>query len=221
MKLRDQKPDINFLVRRNKSAATVSKFGPRIVTTELDLRSFIGQASRDSVWVSYSKELTEVLVKYAATAPCKMGKGVFVHPIELKMVPVLLSLFHRIAFATDGEFIQAAELAEVLQSNHCANLLIGGFVNDANKTITLWRGNLESLTVPFSAFPKSGNGTGPDFTSFSIVDCGQTVKLGDYEAAVDAILYENDVEYRREIAKKRRRRKSERPASQRNQKQNK
>jgi hypothetical protein len=35
------------------------------------------------------------------------------------------------------------------------------------------------------------------------VDCGQTVKLGDYEAAVDALLYDYDPEFRRTISKRR------------------
>ena len=59
------------------------------------------------------------------------------------------------------------------------------------------------LTVPFSTFEKSGDGTEPDFNKFAVIDCGQTVQLGNYEAAVDAILYEHDPEYRRRISKKR------------------
>jgi hypothetical protein len=96
----------------------------------------------------------------------------------------------KITFKVDGGFISAEELAEVLKAKNRADLLIGGFVNKTTQTITLWRGNLESLTVPFSAFEKSGEGTVPDFNSFSVIDCGQTIKLGNYEAAVDAILYE-------------------------------
>jgi DNA-binding Xre family transcriptional regulator len=129
--------------------------------------------------------------------------GVFIHTLDMKTIPVLSSLFRRIAFSVDGGFLPAVELAEVLEAGNRANLVIGGFVNDATKTITLWRGNLESLTVPFSAFENSGNGTEPDFESFSVIDCGQTVKLGEYEAAVDAILYEYDSEFRRAHSKRR------------------
>jgi DNA-binding Xre family transcriptional regulator len=129
--------------------------------------------------------------------------GVFVHALDMKTIPVLSSLFRRIAFAVDDGFIPAEVLAEVLEADNRANLLIGGFVNDVMQTVTLWRGNLESLTVPFSTFEKSGDGTEPDFNAFSVTDCGQTVKLGNYEAAVDAILYEYDPAYRRAISKKR------------------
>jgi len=125
------------------------------------------------------------------------------HALDVNTIPALTSCFRRIAFTTDGGFLPAEELAEVLAAEHRADLFIGGSVNHATETITFWRGHVKPLTVPFSAFEKSGDGTAPDFHQFSVIDCGQTVRLGDYEAAVDAILYEYDPEYRRRIAKKR------------------
>ena len=59
------------------------------------------------------------------------------------------------------------------------------------------------LTVPFTAFGTSGSGTKPNFNKFAVIDCGQSIQLGDYEAAVDAVLYEYDPEYRRRISKQR------------------
>ena len=50
-------------------------------------------------------------------------------------------------------------------------------------------------------FQPSGKGTHPDFTRLSLADYGHTVRLGDYEASSDAILYEIDPEYRRKIRK--------------------
>ena len=132
-----------------------------------------------------------------------MGFGLFIHGVDIRTIPALSSAFQRIAFAVDGGFIAADELAEVLKAENRANLFIGGMVNQATETITFWRGNLKPLTVPFSAFEKSGDGTKPNFNAFAVIDCGQTVKLGDDEAAVDAILYESDLAYRREINKKR------------------
>jgi DNA-binding Xre family transcriptional regulator len=98
---------------------------------------------------------------------------------------------------SDGAFLAADELAAALRAEHRANLLIGGCVDQGTKTITLWRGNLHALTVPFSAFEKSGTGASPDFEAFSLDDGGQTIRLGEYEAAVDAVLYEFDADYRR------------------------
>jgi DNA-binding Xre family transcriptional regulator len=205
MAVKEKQPNRSMILldRHSKRAAAFAELRPRVVTSVMDLRDSVAHASKDSVWISYASALTDELVKSAFPVPATLGIGVFIHALEMKTIPVLSSLFRRIAFAVDGGFIPAEELAEVLAADNRANLLIGGFVNEATQTITLWRGNLESLTVPFSAFEKSGDGTKPNFKAFSVTDCGQTVKLGGYEAAVDAVLYEYDPEYRRAISKKR------------------
>lgn len=40
---------------------------------------------------------------------------------------------------TRKRFLSAEELAEVFEAEHRANLLIGGFVNESMRTVTLWR----------------------------------------------------------------------------------
>jgi len=192
-----------LLDRAAKRAATFAPLHPRVVSTRADLRSSLASATKDSLWVSYAPDLTHALVKGVAANPPSLGLGLFVHTLEMQSIPVLSSAFRRIAFTPNGGFLPAEDLSEVLSAENRADLFIGGFVNRPTETITLWRGNLDSLTVPLSAFPRSGDGTEPDFDAFSIVDSGQTVRLGQYEAAVDAILYEFDPEYRRRISKKR------------------
>lgn len=43
-------------------------------------------------------------------------------------------------------------------------------------------------TVLFSEFETSGDGIEPDFTDVEVVDDGQTLRLGEYEAAVDSLI---------------------------------
>ena len=202
-KVSQSKSSMILLDRATKRATAFAGLHPQIVSSLSDLRNSVAHATKDSVWISYASDLTAELVKRASPVPATLGMGVFIHALDMKTIPVLTSLFRRIAFSVDGGFIPAEELAEVLEAKNRSDLLIGGFVNNATKTITFWRGTFESLTVPFSAFEKSGDGTEPDFNSFSVIDCGQTIKLGNYEAAVDAILYEYDPEYRRATSKKR------------------
>lgn len=95
------------------------------------------------------------------------------------------------------------ELFDVLGSGHRANLFVGGAVAPAAKSLVLIRGDLTSLVVPFSWFVARPNGPKPDFASFEVIDSGQTIKLGDYEAAADAVLYELDPEFRRQERKRR------------------
>jgi len=42
-----------------------------------------------------------------------------------------------------------------------------------------------------------------DFKAFSVADYGHAVRLGEYEAATDAILYEFDSDYRKTLSKQR------------------
>ena len=85
------------------------------------------------------------------------------------------------------------ELLAVLAAKNRNDLFVGGAVQA--KTIVLYRGNLQSVTVPLAWFAPSGSGVRPNFSRFSIIDFGQTVKLGKYEAATDAILYDHDPIY--------------------------
>ncbi len=198
-----EKRQMFLLDRAKKRSSRFASLQPQVVSSVAQLRNCVAHATRDSLWVSYASDLTEALVRNASADQPFLGLGLFIHSLDMKTVPALSSFFRRIAFTMDGGFIPSAELAEVLAAENRDDLFIGGSVNHATETITFWRGNLKSLTVPFSTFEKSGDGTEPDFDKFAVIDCGQTVKLGDYEAAVDAILYEYDPEYRRRISKQR------------------
>jgi len=191
-----------LLDRSAKRVAAFADLHPRVFSSVASLHESKVQGSRNSLWISYSVDLTNALVK-RITSSATLGLGLFIHPLDAKSIPALSRLFRRIAFTVDGGFLPADELAEALISKNRANLFIGGFVNPATETATFWRGNLHSLTVPLASFETSGDGMAPDFTAMSVIDGGQTVKLGDYEAAVDAILYEHDPEYRRELSQRR------------------
>ncbi len=197
---------LDHAIDRTKAFAALA---PEIVSSPAQLTKTFDDAVKKAgnnniMWISYAPDLTSELVKHATEVHSgRLGTGLFVHSLNVKTVHALSSLFRPIAFLDDGVFIAVDDLVEVLQAANRENLLIGGFVNKETQTVTLWRGDLQSLIVPFDAFEKSGDGTVPDFDSFSVTDCGQTVQLGDYEAAVDALLYEYDPKYRRSIAKKR------------------
>lgn len=203
MKAIDKERRFFLLGRSKKRLAAFDALRPHAIATVADIRQSVAHAGRNSLWVSYDRELTEQLVKSVSATLTSLGSGVFIHSLDAEAIPALSSVFRRIAFTADGGFIPAEELAEVLEDENRSELFIGGVVNKATETVTFWRGDLEPLTVPFAAFKPSGDGTKPDFNDFSVIDSGQTVRLGRYEAAVDAILYEYDPAYRRAIAKKR------------------
>jgi hypothetical protein len=120
-------------------------------------------------------------------------------------LPALEDLFDAVAWGTASfKLLPHAELAEVLGSANRHDLFIGGFVDPGTETLVLFRGDFERLVVPLSVFKAFGDGPEPNPSALSLLDYGQTVGLGDYQAASDAILYEVDSDYRRRINARRR-----------------
>ncbi|MBV9948120.1 MAG: helix-turn-helix transcriptional regulator [Myxococcales bacterium] len=111
---------------------------------------------------------------------------------------ILHALF-RVVIAPDDRvrLLAPEEMADVLADEHAENFFIGGVVDRDDKAIVLYRGNLEPLLVPLDWFRAKPRRPEPDFDALALTDSGNTVQLGEYEAATDAILYEFDPEARR------------------------
>lgn len=114
-------------------------------------------------------------------------------------------LFEPFVWSTENfYFLPRPELAEALANERRGDLFIGGYADPHNRTLTLVRGDLRRLSVPVSIFRPTGIGEKADAFRLAFIDGGNTVRLGDYEAATDAILYEADPDYRRRLMAKRR-----------------
>ena len=85
-----------------------------------------------------------------------------------------------------------------------SELFVAVATDTGTQTVTLRRADLTAVVVPFSLFHPSGDGHRPDFSRPRVTDYGRTVAFGEYEAAGDAILYETDAEYRKELHAQRR-----------------
>jgi hypothetical protein len=116
------------------------------------------------------------------------------------MIPALERRFLRVVYVvrTDG-CLPREMLRETLQSLDRKDRFVGGMVDKKAGIVTLWRGDLTSLVVPFSAFAPTANGIRPDWDRFTVTDYGHTLRFGSYEAAADAVLYEYDPAFRRRL----------------------
>jgi len=99
--------------------------------------------------------------------------------------------------------VQLNELVEVLKQPNRADFCIGGSVEPEHQMVVLVRGILDVLPVPMEVFKPTGDGIEPDFDDFEVIDYGQTLRFGRYEASFDAVLYEMDEDYRRRLNKQR------------------
>ena len=199
---RPVRPHTVVLDKAVKRPKQFSPLDPEIVSSVASVRDSIAHATKNTLWISYARELTEALVRTVRRPSPQLGSALLLHSITTGSVPALATCFKQVAFAQDG-CLPPEELAEALNAKNKADLFIGGSVDHASRTVTFYRGDMQPLTVPFSAFEKSGDGISPDFGSFSLADSGQTIRFGEYEAASDAILYEFDPQYRRRIHKER------------------
>jgi len=193
-----------LLSKRRRSVHWFAPLRPKLVSSIKRVREVVAQADNHSLWISDEKSLTDTLLNTLASHPGSLGKIVLLYQPTLASIPVLARYFRHVVFGREKGFLPPVELAEVLAAPHKADLFIGGIVDDDAKTLTLWRGDLTTLTVPFTAFPPSGDGIIPDYSAFAVIDYGHTVQLGAYEAATEALLYEYDPRYRRRIARERR-----------------
>jgi hypothetical protein len=162
-----------------------------------------------SAWVARDEKSAETLVRAAVAksmrrrsrADRRLGKLVFLGKPRRGLFNPALSLFNSVAVAE--RWLSLPEMVEILGSRDRRKYVIGGAVDQGTETLTIVRGDLTQLTVPLSVFRPSGT-TKPDFRRFDVIDFGQTIRLGEYEADTDAVLYEADPEYRKRERNRRR-----------------
>lgn len=197
-------PSCTFLLsRRMTRVRQFAVLRPEKISSRQSVCKSLERADKHSLWISDEKALTDVLLKAAVCHPRAIGNMVLLHRPTLASIPGLSTYFNHLAFAMDDGFLPPDELAEVLAAANKAELFIGGIIDPDADTMTLWRGNLKTLIVPLTAFTTSGDGMVPDFSAFTVTDYGHSVRLGAYEAASDALLYEFDPDYRRCIGRQR------------------
>lgn len=172
------------------------------------LQSVVREAPRTKkrVYITYLGRSADDLVREGMKLGrgARMGNLLTLEPPRPESVASLSALFERVIGAIPGyAWLPKEEVPTVVSAKDASDRFIGGAVDMAGKTVSLVRGNLSMLVVPFSHFKASGDGTKPDFSKPSFSDYGVTVAFGEYEASADGILYEFDPDYRQKLKKER------------------
>lgn len=172
-----------------------------------EVEAAVSQPTKRVTWISSNRAFTDILLEKAlvARAPHRESHLITLTPPRSESIPALLGLFHPVFGLVEGfQWLPKEELVEVITREDAGDRFIGGIVDLKGKALTLLRGDITTLVVPFSLFDRAGDGTTPDFTRLRLTDYGRTIALGEYEAAADAVLYELDLDYRRRLKKQRR-----------------
>ncbi len=160
----------------------------------------------ESAWISTTNEKTEALL-HAATLFLAahhgrrrtLGDLLLLESPRTESLPALHTVFRNVVGQVKTtKMLPPEELVSVLRSprEEARDLFIGGSVDPKSDTLALTRGDLETVVVPLSMFRPSGTAT-PEPSKLAVTDYGHTIRLGEYEAAADAILYEVDPEFRK------------------------
>lgn len=176
------------------------------------IRDAVGQATPQSLWLSFCSKMTDELLRaandYFSTRrghSLRIGNIFMLEPPRERALPVLRSFFGKVIGEAAFKTLPLDELAEVLSSpeKEVCDLFVAGLVDTRSGALALVRGNLDSIIVPLSAFGRSGTSK-PNFRNFGLGDFGHTIRFGGYEVAADFVLYEVDPDYRTRINAKRR-----------------
>lgn len=193
-----------LLVPKRHGAGRFATLKATVVASRKSICDVIEQFCRPSLLISLDADRTVELLSTLAASAEAPSRAILLHGVEPATLVTAAQRFERIASGDPEAFLPPEELSEVLRAENRCDLFVGGSVDAATRTLVLWRGDLSALAVPFAAFSPSGDGTEPDFTKFAVRDFGHTIRLGDYEAAGDSLLYEFDADYRRRIGALRR-----------------
>jgi hypothetical protein len=84
-------------------------------------------------------------------------------------------------------------VAEVRSKAHPEDFVIGGQIDHEHEAVVLVRGDFSQVVVPFVWFSPTLAGLVPDFEDFEILDTGETLRFGEYETPVSAVLGQHDL----------------------------
>jgi hypothetical protein len=205
-----------IVVLSGKKAAPTSPFVSHTARDAASVRSAVRSALRKAapassplVWVVSDVHLGDRLLLEAACSRTAQRRGlgdlVYLDPPRPEAVVPARNFFAHVAWTDSRKhWLAPDQLFEVLALPDAKKYLIGGLVDPQTGTLTVYRGDLSTVTVPLTIFRATGAGLVPDPKELRITDGGQAIRLGGYEATADVIFYEGDPDYRRELNERRR-----------------
>jgi DNA-binding XRE family transcriptional regulator len=151
---------------------------------------------KHSVWFAPDNASLSILAK-AVTIGKPRHALLAMKKVSMARRGLLDALFAVVVEPTVMKMLPRDELREVLVADNRQDLFVAAHAVPQDDALVLFRGDLRSLIVPLSAFKGKKGGPKPNPKKVSVMDYGQTVCLGDYQIASDALLYEFDPEARR------------------------
>lgn len=171
----------------------------RLVRTAEEMKAVLKESGR-KLWIGRDTSvLRDGLL--GTSAPLRdFDRLLMLEPIGSLRAEFLRAYFGKVVSPDAGTFVPHEVLAEILAEEFPGDYLICAIYDADDEAIILHRGNLDTIVVPMGWFERP-SGIVADPGDLQILDYGQTLRLGGFEAATDAILYSFDREFRRRMRK--------------------
>lgn len=175
--------------------------GARRMRSEADVRGAYRE-TRHALWFAPRNAALDVLAKALRVGTPRHGL-LAAEKVSAARRVLLDALFSVVVEPGQGtRILPPQELREVLASDERDDLFVAARHVPEDDALVVFRGSLRSLIVPLAMLSSRKGGPVPDATRLAVIDHGQTIRLGGYEVAADAILFELDPEARRRARKR-------------------
>ena len=174
-----------------------SDIGAINARTNEEVQELYATVASNLIWIAPSQP-DVLLLSNIVGNPRGNHRLLCLEPTNGPIKHYLNAKFTQVVSPDDGlKLIPFEEISEIFTSPESEDYFIGGIIDKANDSVVLYRGNLVPITLPLSWFEAGPNSPQPDPDDFEIIDFGQTVRMGEFEAGTEAILYEFDSLFRR------------------------
>ena len=182
------------------SASEAARLGPAVqaVNSAAEFRTAL--LHRKARWFAYRESVLSGLLGQMVEPQETWHRLLLLQRPSPGRREVLRAVFRVVVTPDDAmKLLGAEDLEEILKAESPEDYFIAGMVDRDDNMLVLYRGNLDRMLVPLDFFVKKVGPAKPDFTDFEIIDAGQTLKFGGYEAASSAVLYEFDADARKRM----------------------
>ena len=172
---------------------------PTFLDSYEQVRDALRRSSVHQVWVVTSSRRFVDLVRAVTDNPRAVFRSVlfsYERPDPGSAV-FLESAFERLLLGPRSK-VPVEEVVEILGDEHPEDFCIAAQWMEDARSVALWRGDFSMLVVPIAWFRREG-APEPDPLRLSVEDYGQGIRMGEFEAAFDAVLYEKDAAARRRM----------------------
>ncbi|MCZ7586081.1 MAG: helix-turn-helix domain-containing protein [Deltaproteobacteria bacterium] len=191
-----------LIAPRGHADRALSRVRARRVRTKADIKTTLERFQGNALWIAANEAALHLLLSSLTRQAQGDQRLLVLHARRREPSHYLHAFFRHVLFADEGIYLLPFdEMIEAIDSPDRADLFVGASFAGETDSVILYRGDLEPLVVPLTWFRKRPDGP-PDPSRLAVADFGQTIRLGKYEAAADAILYDFDSDYRRRAKKR-------------------